>query len=138
MSGLRFECTLCGACCTARGEYAHVYLDEREAEDLADFLGLDSDTFARRYTFRDEYGWTQLAIREGVCTFLDRETNTCRVYPARPGQCRSFPFWPEYIERGRWTPEAKRLCEGVGRGRLYSDDEVAVLLSEREESERDA
>ena len=117
MSGLRFECTRCGECCQVRGEYAHIYVDEQEAEDLADFLGLDAAEFTRRYTFQDEFGWTQLAVRGDACCFFDRDANACGVYPARPAQCRSFPFWPEYVRRGKWTPEAKRLCEGVGRGR---------------------
>ena len=34
--GLRFKCTQCGACCTARGEYAHVYLNPDEARELAE------------------------------------------------------------------------------------------------------
>ena len=135
MSGLRFECTLCGECCTARGEYAHVYLDEDEAADLADWLGLDEADFARRHTFRDEYGWTQLRTRDGRCAFLDAGTKRCTVYPARPAQCRTYPFWPENIRRGAWPPEVRRACEGVGRGRLYSPDEVTVLLRERKESE---
>jgi hypothetical protein len=137
MSGLRFECTRCGSCCTARGEYAHVYLNREEVAALARHLHLTVSEFRRRYTFRDEYGWTQLIPGEGRCAFLQPETRHCGVYPARPAQCRSFPFWPDHVRDGSWTDEVRALCEGVGRGRLYSIEEVESRMHELVEAEEE-
>jgi uncharacterized protein len=34
----------------------------------------------------------------------------------RPRQCRTYPWWPELVEKKRdWTEEAQR-CEGMNRG----------------------
>lgn len=124
--GLRFECTRCGECCTSRGEYGYVYLSDGDVVAIARHLGLLPHQFRRRYTFVDEYGWTQLVIQDR-CIFLE-EDGSCRVYPVRPVQCRTFPFWSDLVEAGAWTDEAHALCEGVGRGRLYQIDDVKPLM----------
>ncbi len=135
MSELRFECTQCGRCCRNNGGYAHVYLNEEETDALADHLGLTLITFLERYTFVDEDGWTQLRTTGDRCRFLEPDTNQCRVYEARPTQCRTFPFWRETIRDGAWTPEVREICEGVGRGRLYSIEEAEVQMREMQEAE---
>ena len=137
-TGLRFECTGCGECCKVRGEYVHVYLNREEERALADLVGLSVRSFRRRYTFVDEDGWRELRFSEKSCVFLDPETNRCTVYAARPAQCRTFPFWPELVVDGEWTPEARRLCEGVGRGRVHSRAEVEARMIQMELSESDA
>ena len=130
--GLRFECTGCGGCCTARGEYAHVYLNPDEAAALADELELSVREFRRRYAFVDEYGYTQLRFEDSTCVFLERDTNRCTVYGARPTQCRTFPFWRDLVADGKWTDEARALCEGIGRGPLHRPTEVEARMLEME------
>jgi uncharacterized protein len=130
--GLRFECTGCGACCKARGEYAHVYLNPDEAADLAREVGLPLREFRRRFTFVDEYGYTQLRFDDATCVFLDRATNRCTVYGARPTQCRTFPFWRGLVADGRFTPEARELCEGIGRGPAHRRADVEARMLEME------
>ncbi len=127
--GLRFECTGCGECCKTRGEYAYVYVTEDEAVALAEFLGLTPAEFRRRHTFEDADGWRQLAFEGDRCVFLS-EAGACSVYPARPVQCRTFPFWRGMVRGGQWTREARRLCEGVGRGRLYPIEEIESRIQE--------
>ena len=134
-SKLRFECTQCGKCCTLRGEYAHVYLNAAELKALAAHHGLTQRAFKHRYTFRDEQGWTQLRTESDHCVFLDVETGACSVYEARPTQCRTFPFWRDLVEDGQWNDEVRKMCEGVGQGRLYSIAEVEARMREMEESE---
>ena len=114
-AALRFECTQCGLCCTVRGDYACVYVDETECRKLAAVLGLGPGVLKKRFTFVDEDGWRQLRFEQGRCVFLEGE-GRCRVYEGRPMQCRTFPFWSEFIRRGRWTRRVRRLCEGIGRG----------------------
>jgi len=131
---LRFECTQCGVCCTNRGEYGHVYLNDREVVEIARYLGLLPSEFRRRYTFVDEYGWTQVVLEER-CAFLGDDGSSCRVYPVRPVQCRTFPFWKDLVEDGEWTQEARDLCEGVGRGKLYPIEDAHRLMREMELSD---
>ena len=134
-AGLRFECTQCGKCCTNRGEYAYVYLSDDEVDALAKHLELSRAAFKRKYTFIDEYGWRQLRFTGSRCVFLD-EADRCGVYPARPVQCRTFPFWREMVQDdGGWSEEARSLCEGVGRGRVYSIEEAEAMMKEFEESD---
>ena len=136
LSQLRFECTQCGECCTNRGDYAYVYLSDPELNRLAGHLGLLPSEFRQRYTFEDEYGWTQLYLEER-CVFLDPGTRRCSVYPARPTQCRTFPFWPGLVKDGRWTPEAHAICEGIGRGPRHPFAEIERNMDEMERSEEE-
>jgi Fe-S-cluster containining protein len=135
--GLRFECTGCGGCCTARGEYAHVYLNRDELRQLADHFALTTAEFRKRYTFKDDEGYTQLRFHDQTCVFLERGTQRCTVYPARPTQCRTFPFWRGMIDKGRFTAEARELCEGIGRGPIVSADEAEVRMREMELADED-
>ena len=137
MSGLRFECTACGKCCTNRGEYAYVYVSPRELRDLAELLELEPEVFEARYTFVDDDGWTQLGVRDGACVFLDPATGRCGVYEARPVQCRTFPFWREFVEDGEWTDEVRAMCEGIGRGPAHSPAWAEKRMREFEASDED-
>ena len=134
MKGLRFECTMCGKCCTNHGDYAHVYLTGNEVSALARLLGLGVEDFERQYTTIDEDGWTQLRIDDQRCTFLQPDGG-CGVYAARPTQCRTFPFWRDFVEGGEWTEEVRAICEGIGRGRTYSHGEAERLMIAMEESD---
>lgn len=125
---LRFECTGCGACCTQRGPYAHVYVNAAERSQLAAHLEMSPKVFSRRYTFVDEQGWRQLRFVHGACTFLDPVTRRCSVYTARPIQCRTYPYWPELFGPRGWTDAAKRDCEGMGRGVPAARAEVIAAI----------
>jgi hypothetical protein len=133
--GLRFECTRCGKCCWTHGEYSHVYLTREDLVALASAVGLAVAETRERYTFRDENGWTELDFSAGRCAMLETATNLCTIYASRPTQCRTFPFWPEMIRRGGWTAEAKRICEGVGNGRVVPKDEVAARLAAQKKAD---
>ena len=130
-----FECTQCGECCRVHGDYAHVYVTRREERAFTEFLGISVASFRRGYTFVDEEGWRELVFTKDRCVFLDEETNRCEVYPVRPTACRTFPFWRELVRDGRWTRKAKKLCEGVGRGRTYSPEEIEVRMIEMDLTE---
>jgi Fe-S-cluster containining protein len=133
-AGLRFECTECGRCCTNRGEYNHLYLSDEEVVRLARYLRMLPVEFRQRYTFTDEYGWTQLFLDER-CSFLDVKTGRCQVYPARPVQCRTFPFWRGLVRDGAWTEEARELCEGVDRGPVHPMREIQRRMRQFERSD---
>ena len=100
---LHFECTGCGRCCIGGGEY-HVFLTDDAAETIRQHLQLSRAWFRRRYLRRLPDGDQVAAMgKDGRCIFLGKD-NGCKVYEARPVQCRTYPFWPEVVNsrsRGR-------------------------------------
>ena len=123
--GLRFGCRRCGNCCT--GPPGYVWVSPEEREDVAAFLGLSVKEFDERYC-RAALG--RISLREmpnGDCIFLEPEG--CRIYPVRPRQCRTFPFWPDNLgDAGAWEA-LKTGCPGVGRGTLYSRRQIERILA---------
>ena len=128
--GLRFECqTDCGACCTNHGSYEYVYLNDAEIRKLSSHLELEIDVFLERYTVC-ESGWVVLRMDEPDCPFLDGAS--CKVYPVRPVQCRTFPFWKENLRsRRRWERLAE-FCPGIGRGAKHDLLQIRSDLDLRE------
>ena len=114
---LRFSCTQCGKCCMTGGDY-HVFLTQPEAQKICSHLQLSRDWFRRRYLRRLEQGDLVLASgKDDYCIFLSAE-GRCRVYPVRPLQCRTYPFWPELAGNARaWISEMRR-CEGINQGEV--------------------
>ena len=129
--GLRFQCTQCGHCCTAHGEYVWVYLAEADVTAIAAFLGLSRADFLARHC-RAEDGWVSLRIDEPACPFLGPDRR-CGIYPVRPKQCATWPFWEENLERARWDGPVRETCPGIGRGPLHSAEEVERIARETEE-----
>ncbi|HKQ63012.1 MAG TPA: YkgJ family cysteine cluster protein [Candidatus Polarisedimenticolaceae bacterium] len=127
-AGLRFECQPdCGACCVNHGEYAYVYLSDEEARRLGAFLELEPAEFRARYTTLDE-GELVLRMDQPACPFLDG--TRCGVYPVRPRQCRSFPFWEETLaSRAQWEA-LREFCPGIGRGELQSAERILLQLAD--------
>lgn len=129
--GLRFECTLCGACCSG-GEGFVLFTDE-EAVNIARRLGVTVEHFRERYTHQTEAGPSLIEVKteHGLdCVFLDRKSMpgkaVCSLYEDRPTQCRTFPFWPEHIESRRAWKRLQRHCEGVDQGNFVPVSEVRI------------
>ena len=91
--GLRFRCLPdCAACCVNHGSYAYVYLEPEDELAIAGFLGLTRAEFRRHYTSLDD-GHRVLRMDDPACPLL--AGTRCSVYPVRPVQCGTFPFWQE-------------------------------------------
>jgi Fe-S-cluster containining protein len=124
--GVRFECQETGRCCVSRGSYGYVYLTLEDRRRLARHFGISTTRFTRRYCERTDGHWRLRGDRP-ECRFLDG--SRCAVYEARPTQCRTWPFWPENMKAKVWTTEIVAFCPGIGKGRLYSGEEIEVLLA---------
>ena len=127
--GLQFSCRRCGRCCRVHGDYAYVYLAGDEAERIGAHLGLASREFEQRYCKRLE-GYRVLRFQGEECCFLDGDA--CRVYPVRPLQCRTWPFWSENLDEWVWSEEVAEICPGVNRGRLHTAGEIRERAGELE------
>jgi Fe-S-cluster containining protein len=124
--GIRFQCQGSGGCCRSRGPYGFVYLTLEDRRQLAAHLELATGSFTRRYCDQSE-GDFFLKHPERDCCFL--VDGRCAVYAARPLQCRTWPFWPENMNPRVWREEIVSLCPGVGKGRLYSAEEIEAILA---------
>jgi Fe-S-cluster containining protein len=123
--GIRFECQGSSKCCRFRAGYSHIYVTLCERRRLANLLGMQTATFTRAYCIKSD-DFYELKSTGDACIFL--EESRCSVYEARPGQCRSWPFWPENMSRRGWQSEVLAFCPGVGKGRVYPAEEIEGIL----------
>ena len=120
--GLRFECTGCGNCCT--GAPGVVWVSDEELHQIAEFLDEPvgavkiehTKLFAGRRTLKD--------FANGDCTFFDPEKRGCTIYPVRPIQCRTWPFWESNLESEAEWDDVKRECPGAGQGNFFSLEQI--------------
>jgi len=118
--GLKFACTRCGRCCGGAPGYVWVSLEEIRA--IARQLGMAVERFEQAHTRPVGGRRSLLELENGDCEFLvrDAEGRThCAIHPARPVQCRTWPFWKSNLATPRAWEQAARHCPGIGRGELH-------------------
>lgn len=125
--GLRFECTGCGQCCT--GAPGYVWLSAQEIDEISAHLQISKEEFMSRYT-RNVFGrYSLIEDRANFdCVFL--KDKKCQIYPVRPKQCRTFPWWKENLESSASWKEVAERCEGIDRA------DAPVVPFEKIESEK--
>jgi Fe-S-cluster containining protein len=98
----QFQCRRCSACCRQPG---FVYLAEGDAERLSAHLCLEVYPFTETHCLLLDR--RHLALKKNPdesCIFLGDQG--CRVYEARPRQCRDFPL--------NWkTERSLDYCKGL-------------------------
>ncbi len=119
--GLRFTCTRCGHCCT--GAPGFVWVTPEELAAIAAFRGEPVEEVTAMYA-RRSHGRVSLRERSnGDCVFWSHESG-CTVYPARPAQCRTWPFWESNTKSPEAWAATQRVCPGAGHGELISAEEI--------------
>lgn len=121
-NGLQFKCTGCGDCCT--GDPGFVWVNKAEVAALATEVGLDVKTFESRYVRSIGVRKSLKEYKNGDCVFFDGQTRKCKVYDARPRQCRTWPFWDSNIRSPKSWAETCEACPGSGTGQLYQLEEI--------------
>lgn len=115
-------CKSCpGRCCN--GERGNVWISQEEIEAVAYFLGIDIENFVQDYLRRVSGSYSIKDLKIGgnyACVFFDEKKNGCAIYPVRPEQCRTFPFWPHFREH---PEKAFRECPGVTELGVVPDEE---------------
>ncbi len=125
-AGLHFECQGCGECCSGPGE-GYIWVTRPEIELIAGHLNITPDELRRQYLRR--VGLRITIIEHEVtkdCIFL-RKVGGCKqcvIYPVRPSQCRTWPFWSENLSGSNAWNTAGLRCLGINRGRHYSAEEI--------------
>jgi hypothetical protein len=119
--GLRFQCTRCGHCCT--GAPGFVWVTDDELGEIAAFRGEtleETRALTTRWTTR---GRTLREKANGDCIFYDKNAG-CTVYPVRPPQCRTWPFWASNVATPEDWQHTCSICPGSGHGELISAEEI--------------
>ncbi len=128
--GLQFSCeTGCNYCCSC--EPGYVFLSQEDLDRLCSFTQMSEQQFLSTYCRKVRIGsciMISLKERENYdCIFLTKQG--CSVYEARPKQCRTYPFWSSVMENeASWEAE-KHACPGIGKGKLYTKEEIDEMLS---------
>lgn len=125
--GLAFECTRCGACCT--GSPGYVWVTPEEIERLAEFRGESVRDFSLKFVRRVGNDYSLIEKPGGDCVFWDKRVG-CTVYPARPVQCRTWPFWADNVESPETWARAGMTCPGLNIGPLYSIEAIRAAVEE--------
>jgi Fe-S-cluster containining protein len=125
--GLAFECVRCGRCCAGPGE-GYVWVRAEDIDAIAEHLRLPVEQVRRRWVRR--VGQRHSLVEEPRskdCCFLRYDADglsKCLVYPVRPIQCRTWPFWPANLVGPENWCLAGRRCPGINRGQTHTSDEI--------------
>lgn len=151
-NGLRFTCTQCGNCCT--GPPGYVWISQVEIARLAAHLELSIEQTIDRHCRRVG---SRISLREHRnprgeydCEFLREVSATreidgqtiqyskriCTIYPVRPLQCRTWPFWSENLSSQKAWSLAGRKCPGMNEGRQYSVDQIRQIRDAKDWPQR--
>jgi Fe-S-cluster containining protein len=123
---MRFECQPgCTTCCQRKG---FVYLTEDDIVRASAFLGMSAAVFEKRYVYRTKNRRRLRTPQGAQCRFL--RADGCSIHPAKPTQCRIFPFWPELTENRREWKQTADWCPGIGKGDLVQIETVSKLAQE--------
>jgi hypothetical protein len=150
--GLSFQCTCSGNCCT--GGPGYVWVEEWEIERLAEHFKITRDQAFAKYCRRvgRKVSLKEKRSPQGNydCVFLTEleperrkkdgdvplRRRVCGIYPVRPLQCRTWPFWDGNLaSEENWNASAKR-CPGMNRGRKFERGEIEALRDATEWPER--
>jgi Fe-S-cluster containining protein len=119
-----------------------------EIERMAAHLQLSEADFITKYceVYDDIYEGDlvqTLVIKmnpeNGSCIFLQDDMK-CQIYPARPFQCLSFPFWHMNLENKNAWAKVKEDCVGFSthlRGHFYTLAEIETFLNKERQLEED-
>ncbi len=107
------ECEACGGhCCT--GESGYIWAKHVEIEKMAEFVNLTVEDFATMYLRKVKHRYSliekEIDKNNFACIFFDETIKRCAIYPVRPLQCRTFPFWEQFKNNKK---EVKKECPGI-------------------------
>ncbi len=105
-------CSSCGGRCCI-GESGNIFVSTKEMQNIAKLLEIDIVEFHKKYLVKRGYRFSLKENRVGDsydCVFFQRESGFCKIYNARPQQCKTFPFWDYFKDN---IQELKLECPGI-------------------------
>ncbi|MCA9083714.1 MAG: YkgJ family cysteine cluster protein [Planctomycetaceae bacterium] len=125
--GLQFTCTQCGDCCT--GAPGVVWVSEEEIAKIAEYLDKPIGEIRLFHTRRVRGRVSLTEFQNGDCTFFDPQKRHCKVYPVRPMQCQTWPFWTSNLSSPEKWKQTCEYCPGSGEGAFFSLEEIEERAS---------
>lgn len=130
--GLSFTCTQCGNCCS--GDPGYVWATKEEIRRISEFLGRTDGWLEKKHLRRVGLSYSLTEKPDGDCIFLERAKGkaTCSIYPVRPLQCRTWPFWPDNLRSAKsWQEVADSKCPGINTGRPYTYVQIEGIRTQK-------
>jgi uncharacterized protein len=121
---LKFECQPdCFKCCCKPGV---VYFDKDDVKRAAEFLDLSEQKFKQTFLKKEGHYWMLEVEENSACLFLTPDG--CNIHPAKPKQCRTYPFWPEVMETKNNWELTSAFCPGMNKGPVIPTETINHLL----------
>lgn len=134
IDGIKFQCQGSGKCCTSHGEFGFVFLSLKDRQAMAKLLKISTRQFTQKYCKKNNDLYHLIERPDNPdCLFL--KNKQCRVYAARPTQCRTWPFWPEIMNAKAWKKEIVQFCPGANKGKFWSYAEIKEQMDLQKKSE---
>ena len=132
--GLHFECNQCGSCCSGPGE-GYIWLTQIEIDFICDYLKITPEQM--QYKYLRTIGRRKSIVEakpSNDCIFLEYVggRKTCVIYPVRPNQCRTWPFWESNLSHPDSWNEAAIKCPGINRGKCHT---LAAIEKQRDQEQ---
>jgi len=117
---IRFKCQQgCSSCCKSGGV---VLISDEDVPKISKYLKLSIEDFLKRYTKKDGKKIFLIDREINDCIFL--EDDKCQIYPVRPAQCKTFPFWPQNLKSEKRWHIIMDECPGIGEGKEFSRQDI--------------
>jgi hypothetical protein len=104
-----------------------VWVTDDELASIARFIQEPVEEVEKRLTRKYRGRRTLREKANGDCVFYERSRG-CTVYPVRPPQCRTWPFWESNLETPEDWANTESICPGSGEGELIPLEEITVRM----------
>lgn len=119
-SKTKLGCNICDKCCINRGD---IKITPVNVIEISQYMGISLHEFIEQYTENVENQPLEIVIKaigsHRRCILNDSQTYKCKVHPAKPMQCVTFPLIPIYLEKDIFYKQDTCVCE--------NQEEMAVL-----------
>jgi Fe-S-cluster containining protein len=96
-----------------------------EVTRIAGYLSDERPSFIDKYLFSLRAGYSIKEHSDGRCFFYN---DGCTIYPVRPHQCKTYPFWFENLRSNKKWKRVLRDCPGIGCGPLYPREKILEIV----------
>jgi len=99
-----------------------VWVTRKEIRRISEFLGRDDGWLDKNHLRRVGFKRSLTEKPNGDCVFLQNVDGkrTCSVYPVRPLQCRTWPFWSINLKSKPAWDLAAETCPGMNTGKKHN------------------
>ena len=122
---VKFECQKgCSNCCKTGGGF--VFISSKNVDRISKYLKISKEIFIKKYAKPKGEQFILMDKNGSECIFL--ENDRCSIYPVRPLQCRTFPFWTANMKSDKRWQQVAEECPGIGIGKDFSKEDIEEVL----------